>query len=133
MELLTVESSIAVCVCEREVKLHSQQIINARRLCMCIDSGCAVRMCANASKTGLSRFDFPKGELNIRTDTWQVASDKNMWMTYIGVSLVRLVRLSGTAPMLYLWFFFNAVRRVTLLVVLLDAGKTVRKKINFQL
>lgn len=54
-------------------------------------------------------------------------------MTYIGVSLVRLVRLSGTAPILYLWFFFNAVRRVTLLVVLLDAGKTVRKKINFQL
>lgn len=54
-------------------------------------------------------------------------------MTYIGCSLVRLVRLSGTAPMLYLWFFLSGVRRVTLLVVLVDAEKIDSKKINFQL
>lgn len=53
--------SIFASMCEREVKLHPQQIINARRPCMCIDSRCAIGMCATASKPGLSPFDTTNG------------------------------------------------------------------------
>lgn len=90
------------------------------QLCMCIDCRCADGICAIILKTGFRLLMIP---VNIEWIT-------NERLTYIGVSLVWLVRLSGTAPILYLWFFFNTVRRLTLFVVLVDAEMMKKKKRN---
>lgn len=78
--------------------------------CVWIDSRCAKCLCAIVLNSGL---DGDRSHAWRKTN-WQMA-------TYIGASLVRFGRWSGTAPILYLWFFFGVVRRPTLLVVLLDA------------